>query len=298
MLRIDSADNVASLPTAAAAGTPGYFRQSSDPMQTTVTNDWANGVQEELMAIILAAGITPSKTTLTQVAQSLQSSTLNLATTTNSGNAYSITYTIPPVLIGGNYITGSIFRAKINAANTGAATLAINGGSAKNIKLTNGLNVVANHLPANWYAEFLYDGTNLILLNPAPVAFIASIAGSQSIATGTHKFTSGTENVDPYGMWNNGAQKLVVPLDGEYRLTCHGAITLAGGAFRSIATYYVNGSEQLRFFEFNVGSAQDWQTEGSYRASFSAGDQIELYFRADTNSYTVEAYLDLEYMGS
>lgn len=67
MQRIDTANNTASLPTPAALGTPGYFKAPGDLSPTTVSNDWANMVQEELISIVTAAGLTPSKTTYNQV---------------------------------------------------------------------------------------------------------------------------------------------------------------------------------------------------------------------------------------
>ena len=70
MFRIDAPTNVASLPTPAAAGTAGYFRDgdlATGLVGTRVTADFLNAVQEELIAVILAGGLTPSKTVRTQV---------------------------------------------------------------------------------------------------------------------------------------------------------------------------------------------------------------------------------------
>jgi len=70
MFRIDDPTASATLPAPSAAGTPGYFT-GGDPatgeQPTTVTQDWANMVQEELMAIIVAALIAPDKTNRGQV---------------------------------------------------------------------------------------------------------------------------------------------------------------------------------------------------------------------------------------
>ena len=70
MFRIDAPTNVASLPAPAAAGTAGYFRDgdlTTGLVGTRVTADFLNAVQEELIAVILAGGLTPSKTVRTQV---------------------------------------------------------------------------------------------------------------------------------------------------------------------------------------------------------------------------------------
>lgn len=70
MFRIDHSTAAASLPTPGAAGTQGYFTEGNPgtgTAATVVTGDWANMVQEELMAIITSAGVTPSKSSLNQL---------------------------------------------------------------------------------------------------------------------------------------------------------------------------------------------------------------------------------------
>lgn len=74
MQRIDTSTAVASIPTPSSGGTPGYATNgnpaTSEPA-TVLDADWVNSVQEELMAPILAAGLSPSKTTRNQLLQSL-----------------------------------------------------------------------------------------------------------------------------------------------------------------------------------------------------------------------------------
>lgn len=66
MFRIDGATAAALLPSPAAAGAPGYFQN-----ETIVTPDWLNMVQEELLALLAAAAVSPSKTTFNQVKTAL-----------------------------------------------------------------------------------------------------------------------------------------------------------------------------------------------------------------------------------
>jgi hypothetical protein len=88
MFRIDGATAAPSLPTPAAAGTPGYFTEGNPTAGTPATNvtgDWLNMMQEELMSLLTAAGLTPSKTTFTQVRDAIKAIaisqfTQNLAT--------------------------------------------------------------------------------------------------------------------------------------------------------------------------------------------------------------------------
>lgn len=71
MFRIDSTGTKASLEAPAAPGaTVGYFTEG-DPgtgvPATVVSAEWLNTVQEELVAILTAAGVTPDKTDRDQV---------------------------------------------------------------------------------------------------------------------------------------------------------------------------------------------------------------------------------------
>ena len=69
MYRIDNATSVTTLPAPAAVGPNpnGFFGPG-----TILEQDWANAVQEEQIAILTAAGITPSKTNRAQVLAALQ----------------------------------------------------------------------------------------------------------------------------------------------------------------------------------------------------------------------------------
>ena len=72
MYRIDNADATSTLPTPLAPGPVSHgFFQSGNPATgqkaTTVDRDWANAQQEEICAVIEAAGITLSKTNRTQL---------------------------------------------------------------------------------------------------------------------------------------------------------------------------------------------------------------------------------------
>lgn len=74
MFRIDHPSAAAVLPAPSAAGTPGYFQSpaiGSGIPPTVVTQDWLNTQQEELMAIILYAGLTPDKANNAQVLAAL-----------------------------------------------------------------------------------------------------------------------------------------------------------------------------------------------------------------------------------
>ena len=70
MQRIDNTTAAGSLPTPASAGTPGYFTggNPATAMPATIVDaDWLNMIQEELIAVVTAASLSPSKTTHNQV---------------------------------------------------------------------------------------------------------------------------------------------------------------------------------------------------------------------------------------
>ena len=74
MHRIDNVTAAASLPTPASAGTAGYFSNATpgSGTPTIVDNDWCNDIQEELISILTAASVAPSKTTHNQVLTALE----------------------------------------------------------------------------------------------------------------------------------------------------------------------------------------------------------------------------------
>ncbi|WP_052131841.1 hypothetical protein [Caballeronia zhejiangensis] len=75
MFRIDDPTAATTLPTPEAAGTEGYFTEgnpTSGTPATIVRGSWMNMIQEELRAVVVAGGLTPSKTTYTQVRDAIK----------------------------------------------------------------------------------------------------------------------------------------------------------------------------------------------------------------------------------
>ena len=79
MILIDGPTRAAALPAPAATGagaaSPGYFANgdiAGGVAYTTPTPDWFNMIQEELMAIVVAAGLTPDKADRGQVLAALR----------------------------------------------------------------------------------------------------------------------------------------------------------------------------------------------------------------------------------
>ncbi|WP_250533560.1 hypothetical protein [Caballeronia sp. AZ10_KS36] len=92
MFRIDDATAASSLPTPEAAGTEGYWTEGNPATGTPATlvrASFLNMVQEELRAIVVAGGLTPSKTAYNQVLSAIKALTngklLNVQTFTSNG---------------------------------------------------------------------------------------------------------------------------------------------------------------------------------------------------------------------
>ena len=64
------------------------------------------------------------------------------------------------------YITGALYVLKANTANTGAATVNFNGLGAKTIVKAVNTTLANNDILAGMLCLLVYDGTNMVLLNP------------------------------------------------------------------------------------------------------------------------------------
>lgn len=96
-------------------------------------------------------------------AEVVQSSTLIYGAATGAANAYEVALTPAPAA----YQAGMMLTFKANVANTGAATLNINGLGAKTIKKLVTTDVAANDITLGQMVIVMYDGTNFQYFNPA-----------------------------------------------------------------------------------------------------------------------------------
>jgi hypothetical protein len=133
MFRIDDATAATSIPTPEVAGTEGYFTGGNPATATPATKvraSWLNMIQEELCAILAAAGIARSKTTYNQVNSALQKlyspvigSARNVSMIVASASA-TATLTADEIVVGaslgGQKFMLPSFSKTINLATTGA----------------------------------------------------------------------------------------------------------------------------------------------------------------------------------
>lgn len=170
MQRIDDANAVVALPAAAAPGTPGYFSEGDPTLgqaATRVTEDWANGIQEELIAFLAYMGITPSKTVLNQVLTAvlmlIQAGKAEYAADVGVANAY----VINPSQAIAAYVEGQKFRFKAANASTGVgATLNVSGLGAIVLTRRDGSHLHAGDIPVGAMCDVeCVGGTSFQLMN-------------------------------------------------------------------------------------------------------------------------------------
>ena len=104
----------------------------------------------------------PTATKDAVTAEVVQNSTLIYGAATGTANAYEVALTPAPTA----YQAGMMLTFKANAANTGAATLNINGLGAKTIKKLVSTDVAANDITLGQMVIVMYDGTNFQYFNP------------------------------------------------------------------------------------------------------------------------------------
>ncbi|TCG04611.1 hypothetical protein BZM27_39620 [Paraburkholderia steynii] len=88
---------------------------------------WLNMIQEEMRAVVVAAGITPSKTTYNQVLAAIKRIGQNTVVLADAGAANAYTAVNATPLVAGTWIDGVVQAVKIAHVNTGASTYAPDG---------------------------------------------------------------------------------------------------------------------------------------------------------------------------
>lgn len=114
----------------------------------------------------------------------------NYALDTGAADAYVVS--IPSLIT--PYTTGEKIRFKATNANTGASTIAVNGGAAKAIKRFNSTTALsAGDIPLNGIVELVYDGTNYQLYGGS--MSLTQIPEVTATATELNKMSGASANV-------------------------------------------------------------------------------------------------------
>ncbi|MBR8221315.1 hypothetical protein [Burkholderia ambifaria] len=207
MYRIDDATAATSLPAPEAAGTEGYFTEGNPATGTPATKvrgSWLNMLQEELCAILAAAGIARSKTTYNQVNSALQKmyspvvgTARNLVMSVTSASA-TATLTADQIVVatalnGQTFILPS-FNKTINLATTGAGgmdtgTAPVSGYVALYAiyNPTTGASALLATNATSTIAPSVYGGVNM------PSGYTASALVSVWPTNGSSQFKIGTQ---------------------------------------------------------------------------------------------------------
>lgn len=137
---------------------------------TMVTDDWANDVQEELMSILAAGGISPVKGAQDQVLKALTGLVRSqiLTAVTTAGTAPAFTLAPSPAI--DEYAANQRFRVKFSASAINA-TLNVSGKGPKDLKQYDSSgNKVGTVVATGQLADVEYDGTDWVVRDPLPVA--------------------------------------------------------------------------------------------------------------------------------
>jgi hypothetical protein len=163
---------------------------------------------------------------------------------TSAGAADAQTLTMTPTLTA--YPTGGHFAFKAGAGltNTGACTINIDAIGAKDVKRQDGTDPVAGDITAGEIYKILYDGTNLVLLNPSWVGIETRIQSGAFIWGGTSAGTANAQTltlspaITAYvagqtfrflvGTSNTGATTLNVNAVGAKAIQVQGAACVGG----------------------------------------------------------------------
>ncbi|WP_317201495.1 hypothetical protein [Janthinobacterium sp.] len=123
MYRIDDPSASNTLPTPEAALTEGYWTEGNPGAGTPATLErasWFNMIQEELRAIVVAGGLTPSKTTYNQILLALRSAGVfqTPAQFDNSTKAATMAAVRNELLGLGNSVYNAVFGATLAATGS------------------------------------------------------------------------------------------------------------------------------------------------------------------------------------
>lgn len=130
MYQIDNATAATSQPASTPVGTAGFFTDGNPATSvpaTIVPAEWLNAVMMELVNVVTAGGLTPSKSSFNQVLTAIKAIGKQRVTLTDTGVANAYAASNSPALVAGTWVDGVVQFVKIANANTGASTYAADG---------------------------------------------------------------------------------------------------------------------------------------------------------------------------
>ncbi|ETK18091.1 hypothetical protein [Pseudomonas sp. FH1] len=162
---------------------------------TVVTDDFMNDVQEELISLLAAAGVTPVKGTQDQLLQSIYKLAQAQKATAfaTGGSATALTLTPSPAISA--YAVNQRFSVKFHIDSGANPTLNASAKGAKGLKQYNAAGAkVAAVFFADQVGDVVYDGTDWVLLDQLPTA-TNNLVGVVGAAKNLKVSTTGTSAV-------------------------------------------------------------------------------------------------------
>ena len=179
-----------------------------------------------------------------------------MSTTAAGTDTY--TGTVSPAITA--YVTGLHYFITFTNANTSATpTINLNSLGAKTIKLPGGVALLPSSIPANHPAIFKYDGTDMILLNPAKTPLISFSVNKGGVDQTTILTATPTKVTWPTVGWDVGStfasDKWTPGKLGRYHSTVHLSSTTFGGS-QMLIYIYKNGASYKEDIVYSNASIQ------------------------------------------
>lgn len=170
---------------------------------TVVTDDWLNDVQEEVMSVLSAGGVTPVKGTQDQLLQSLYKLLQVQKATAFSAAGTATVLTLTPSPAISAYATNQRWTVKFPVNSGLNPTLNVSAKGAKNLKQydATGAKVPAAFV-ADQVGDVFYDGVDLVLLDPLPPSLGAPIFTKEYVSS-PQAFTRAGLITVPHGLGVN-----------------------------------------------------------------------------------------------
>ncbi|WP_186151049.1 gp53-like domain-containing protein [Burkholderia gladioli] len=188
MFRIDQTTAVTAIPAPAPAGTPGYFtggNPATGQAATILDADWANMLQEEVINVVTAAGITPSKTVYTQLLSAIRAlcGTSQVQADTGAANAYAAANATPLAALPA--VSGVTQEFRVANSNTGASTYAPDGLAAAPIFGMGGSALQGGEMVANGVATLVSFVSPLLNGGQLCWVLVKCTGGAVQVGTGS-----------------------------------------------------------------------------------------------------------------
>ncbi|MEB2592375.1 hypothetical protein SB509_11800, partial [Burkholderia multivorans] len=230
MDRLIAANSVpmAQADTAPLTGTP-QGATDGNPAANIPATRWPsyqyNAIQEELIGILTAAGISPDRTNNSQIASAIKRLVQKTVILNDTGVANSYTATNTPPLTVSTWVDGTVQQIKIANANTGASTYAPDGLTA--------LPIYGLGLQPLQGGELAAGGTAVLMR-----ATIAGVNSGNPVCV-LMECAGGAQQVAPATKSQHAVQmgQLYGGLKGILRSTTAGSMTVPTG----VTTIYVSG---------------------------------------------------------